>query len=90
MKGQMKTKQEMISRSIYMPATYWKGIDETSEKEDLSANQVIRRLVSSWLTGMLVIRKDEGHARPVRKTKSAPLKTKTGKTRAKDRAVVGG
>jgi hypothetical protein len=65
-----------------MPATYWKGTDETADKEDLSANQIIRRLVAPWLTGILVIRKDERHARPVRKTKSAPLKTKTGKTRA--------
>jgi hypothetical protein len=73
----MKTKQEMELRSLYMPKSYWKGIDEVAEKEDLSANQVIRKLVISWLTGMLVIRKDEAAARPGRKAKRAPLKTKT-------------
>jgi hypothetical protein len=86
----MKTKQEMISRSIYMPSAYWKGIDEAAEKEDLSANQVVRRLVASWLTGFLVLRKDEAAARPGRKTKSAPLKTKTKKTRAQNLNMVGG
>jgi hypothetical protein len=44
----MKTKQEkkeMISRSIYMPKELWDRVDEKAEKEDLSANQVVRKLV---------------------------------------------
>jgi predicted DNA-binding ribbon-helix-helix protein len=55
----MKQKQEMQSRSLYMPESFWKEIDEVAEKEDLSANQVIRRLVSSWLLGILVESKEK-------------------------------
>lgn len=55
----MKQKQEMKTRSLYMPESVWKSIDETAEKEDLSANQVIRRIVNLWLTGFLVKKKEK-------------------------------
>lgn len=47
----MKTKQEMISRSLYMPKTYWTEIDKIAEYEESSSNTVIRRIVSIMLTG---------------------------------------
>ena len=46
----MKTKQEMVSRSLYMPKTYWNEIDKIAESEESSSNTVIRRLVSILLT----------------------------------------
>ena len=62
----MKQCQKMQSRSLYMPESIWKEIDETAEKEDLSANQVIRKVLSSWLLGFLV-EKDEDKRRARRK-----------------------
>ncbi len=41
----MKTKQEMESRSVYMPKIYWRAIDDEAEREDSSSNQVIRKAI---------------------------------------------
>ena len=59
-----------------MPESVWKSIDETAEKEDLSANQVIRRIVNLWLTGFLVKkeRKAIAPSRPAWVRKSAQVK----------------
>lgn len=45
----MKTKQEMIIKSVYMPKKYWDAVDKAAEQEDLSSNQIIRRLIKEKL-----------------------------------------
>jgi predicted DNA-binding ribbon-helix-helix protein len=42
----MKPKQKMEIKSIYMPKGHWEALKAIAEKQDLSVNQVIRRLVS--------------------------------------------
>jgi predicted DNA-binding ribbon-helix-helix protein len=71
----MKTKQEMISRSIYMPVLYWKSIDTVAENEDLSANQVIRRLVSNLMNSKT--------ARPALKDRCAKINSEIKIARAR-------
>lgn len=39
-----------------MPRSVWKGIDEKAEEKCLSANQVIRKVLTSWLSGTLIDR----------------------------------
>lgn len=73
----------MSSRSIYMPQSMWNEVDAIGEKEDLSANQVIRRVLGWWFMGLLELKEEEMEdARPVRKAKigapkAIPTKTKT-------------
>ena len=69
----MKTKQAMSLRSVYMSQSMWAGIDGIADKEDLSSNQVIRRIMGLWLCGQLTEEKD---ARPARTSKHAPIKNK--------------
>ena len=78
----MKSKQEMMSKSIYMPKSLWVEIDKVAAEKDLSANQVIRRLVSSWLMGFLKEDKDNARAVPRsgRKKHVAREKSKTAQT----------
>ena len=74
----MKQNQEMKTRSLYMPESVWKSVDETAEKEDLSANQVIRRIMNLWLTGFLVEKKEKSIApsRRARARNNAPGRMK--------------
>jgi hypothetical protein len=39
------SEEEMESRSVYMPKTYWQAIDDEAEREDSNANQVIRKAI---------------------------------------------
>ena len=86
----MKTKQEMQIRSLYMPSAVWNGIDEIAENEDLSANQVIRKIMSSWLLGFLVEKNErESPMRIVRRReRRSPEKDKSQKKeRAQEKAL---
>lgn len=45
----MKTKQEMIIKSVYMPKEYWEAVDKEAEQKDISSNRIIRHLIKSKL-----------------------------------------
>ncbi len=76
----VKTKKMM--RGLYIDEKIWKTIDDFAGSIDRSTNWLAGEIIKQWA--------ENSTTHQIRKTKRAPLKAKTRKTRAQNLNKVGG